>query len=117
MSEEKPNEPAIEKPNEEANNPADPPEAGQSTQNSMELATKVAERLDAKMKEMEEKEAAIDKKIKDFDSFVKATEIEGQTLAGQAPKTEEQKAQEETKGILAETGLDPFAGEGKKALD
>jgi len=96
--------------------PANPPEAGNTALNSMEMATKVAERLDAKMKEIEKKEASLDKKMKDFDAFVKATEIEGQTMAGQAPMTADQEAIKAANAMLDGTGMNPFAGEGAKAL-
>ncbi|MEA1877260.1 MAG: hypothetical protein U9N86_10385 [Bacteroidota bacterium] len=113
-----PEEEKKDKPKEEEEQEEDTDEDEEkNSSDPMEMATKVAQRLESKMKEMEEKEKVIDKKIKDFGEFVKSTEIEGRTLAGKTQKTEQQKANDEASELLGETGLNPFDGEGKKALD
>ena len=80
----------------------------------LELATAVAQRLDAKKAELEDIEKKIDQKIIDFKALVASTETEGRALAGQPAMTEEQKSIAAAQSLVEGTGLNPFAPVEKK---
>lgn len=91
----------------EDNKPAEPPTEKEDNSH-LNMASKLAERLNAKAAELKEVEARIDKKMADFKKFLTETEVEGKTNAGQPPKTEEQKAIDAAQSLLTGTGLNPF---------
>lgn len=79
-----------------------------SSNSMLDMATEVANRLNEKVKSLKDMEVLIDNKIKKFHEFVKSTELEGKSFAGQPEETTDQKLIKSVKSILEGTGLNPF---------
>lgn len=89
--------------------PAEPgkkPGEGAKDENPLNVATKVAQGLNAKMAELKEFETRLDKKVSDFKKFISETEVEGKTFAGKPELTKEEKEIASAKKLLEGTGLD-----------
>jgi len=92
--------------------PEQPPEEEteeDEEKNPIKVATKVAQGMNAKIQELKDTEARIDKKMAEFKKFIGETEVEGKTFAGQPERTKEEKEQDSAMKLLDGTGLNPFA--------